>query len=208
LAGSRVRYGYRRLTVLLKREGWQVNAKRIYRLYLEEGLIVRTQKRREPGATATRSARTGSASQPKVNFGSVSRCGSTRARLVLTHWHYIDYKIVDMKQTLGELEQTILLAVIRLGDEAYGVSIRREIALCTRREITPGALYTTLDRLERKSIVEARDGEPTPERGGRAKRFYRVTREGHTLLVEAQRSFQRLMDGLELLTGKNGAHHA
>ena len=47
LAGSRVRYGYRRLTVLLKREGWQVNAKRIYRLYLEEGLIVRTQKRRE-----------------------------------------------------------------------------------------------------------------------------------------------------------------
>ncbi len=113
-----------------------------------------------------------------------------------------------MKQTLGELEQTILLAVLRLGDEAYGVSIRREIALCTRREIAPGALYTTLDRLEQKSLVEARDGDPTPERGGRAKRFYKLTREGRTQLVEAQRSFQRLLDGLELLTEKYGEHHA
>jgi DNA-binding PadR family transcriptional regulator len=104
-----------------------------------------------------------------------------------------------MKHALGELEQTILLAVLRLGDQAYGVSIRREIALCTRREIAPGALYTTLDRLEQKAIVVARDGDPTPERGGRAKRFYKLTREGRMLLIEAQRSFQKLMDGLDLL---------
>jgi PadR family transcriptional regulator PadR len=104
-----------------------------------------------------------------------------------------------MKHALGELEQTILLAVLRLGDEAYGVSIRREIALCTRREIAPGALYTTLDRLEKKAIVVARDGDPTPERGGRAKRFYKLTREGRALLVEAQRSFRNLMAGLDLL---------
>jgi PadR family transcriptional regulator, regulatory protein PadR len=104
-----------------------------------------------------------------------------------------------MKHTLGELEQTILLAVLRLGDQAYGVSIRREIALCTRREIAPGALYTTLDRLERKAILVARDGDPTPERGGRAKRFYKVTREGRALLVAAQRSFRNLMAGLDLL---------
>jgi PadR family transcriptional regulator, regulatory protein PadR len=104
-----------------------------------------------------------------------------------------------MKHALGELEQTILLAVLRLGDEAYGVSIRREIALCTRREIAPGALYTTLDRLEKKAIVVARDGDPTPERGGRAKRFYKLTREGRALLVEAQRSFSNLMAGLDLL---------
>ena len=70
-----------------------------------------------------------------------------------------------MKNTLGELEQTILLAVLRLGDLAYGVSIRREIALCTRREIAPGALYTTLDRLEQKAIVVARDGDPTHHAG-------------------------------------------
>ena len=106
-----------------------------------------------------------------------------------------------MKQTLGELEQTILLAVLRLGDQAYGVSIRREIALCTRREIAPGALYTTLDRLEQKAIVVARDGDPTPERGGRAKRFYKLTREGRALLAEAQRSFRNLMAGLDLLNG-------
>ena len=104
-----------------------------------------------------------------------------------------------MKSALGELEQTILLAVLRLEDEAYGVSIRREIAQCTRREVAPGALYTTLDRLEQKGIVVARDGDPTPERGGRAKRFYKVTREGRTLLVEAQRSFEKLMEGLDLL---------
>jgi PadR family transcriptional regulator, regulatory protein PadR len=105
-----------------------------------------------------------------------------------------------MKHALGELEQTILLAVLRLGDQAYGVSIRREIALCTRREIAPGALYTTLDRLEQKGIVVARDGDPTPARGGRAKRFYNLTREGRTLLIRAQRSFSNLMDGLDLLT--------
>ena len=108
-----------------------------------------------------------------------------------------------MKHALGELEQTILLAVVRLGDEAYGVSIRREIALCTRREIAPGALYTTLDRLQQKGMLEARDGDPTPERGGRAKRFYKLTREGQGLLVEAQRSFQSLMQGLDLLHRTN-----
>jgi PadR family transcriptional regulator PadR len=104
-----------------------------------------------------------------------------------------------MKHALGELEQTILLAILRLGDEAYGVSIRREIALCTRRDVAPGALYTTLDRLEQKAILEARNGNPTPERGGRAKRFYKLTRQGQALLVEAQRSFKNLMDGLDLL---------
>jgi len=104
-----------------------------------------------------------------------------------------------MKQGLGELEQTILLAILRLGTEAYGVSVRQMIAECTGREITPGALYTTLDRLERKSLVQARDGDPTPERGGRAKRFYTLTRQGKTQLVDAQSSFRRLMEGLELL---------
>jgi len=73
------------------------------------------------------------------------------------------------------------------------------IAECTGREITPGALYTTLDRLERKSLVQARNGDPTPERGGRAKRFYTLTRQGKTQLVDAQSSFRRLMEGLELL---------
>src|ERR1700679_2317732 len=113
-----------------------------------------------------------------------------------------------MKQTLGELEQIVLLAIIRLGDEAYGVSIRREIALCTQREVAPGALYTTLDRLEKKAIVEVRDGDPTPERGGRAKRFYKLTREGRALLVEAQRGFKSLMDGVEIVHELHGVLNA
>ena len=113
-----------------------------------------------------------------------------------------------MKQTLGELEQTILLAVLRLGDEAYGVSIRREIAICTGRAIAPGALYTTLDRLEQKTLVKARDGKPLPERGGRAKRFYHLTPKGHLLLIESQRGFKRLMEGLELLNENFGENHA
>lgn len=120
----------------------------------------------------------------------------------------MDYKIVNMKQSLGELEQTILLAVLRLGDEAYGVSIRREIASCTGRAIAPGALYTTLERLEQKTLVKALDGKPLPERGGRAKRFYHLTRKGHLLLVESQLGFKRLMEGLELLNENFGEHHA
>jgi PadR family transcriptional regulator PadR len=112
---------------------------------------------------------------------------------------YINYKVVDMKQGLGELEQTILLAVLRLGTEAYGVSIRSEIAQCTGREIAPGALYTTLDRLEKKLLLVAREGDSTPQRGGRAKRFYTLTRQGRTQLVDAQTSFKRLMEGIKLL---------
>jgi PadR family transcriptional regulator, regulatory protein PadR len=101
--------------------------------------------------------------------------------------------------SLGDFEQVVLLAILRLGDQAYGVSIRREIDLCTQRDVSPGALYTTLERLEQKGIVSARNGDPTPERGGRAKRFYKVTKAGQNLLVDAQRSFQRLMEGLNLL---------
>ena len=69
LAGSRVRYGYRRLTVLLKREGWEVNAKRVYRIYSEEGLIVRTQKRKERARTPAHGAELGAAAEPEVEHG-------------------------------------------------------------------------------------------------------------------------------------------
>jgi PadR family transcriptional regulator PadR len=114
------------------------------------------------------------------------------------------YKVVHMKTapTLGEFEQTVLLAILRLPNEAYGVSIREEILTCTRRAISPGALYTTLDRLEQKGLVVTKEGSATAERGGRAKRFYRLTRAGQKQLVESQRSFQRLLAGLNLL-GEN-----
>jgi PadR family transcriptional regulator, regulatory protein PadR len=104
-----------------------------------------------------------------------------------------------MAVSLGEFEQMVLLAILRLGDEAYGVTVREEILRCTGREVSPGALYTTLGRMEDKGIVQSRTGEPTPERGGRAKRFLTVTGSGRAALVEAQRAYQSLMLGLDLL---------
>jgi PadR family transcriptional regulator, regulatory protein PadR len=99
---------------------------------------------------------------------------------------------------LGEFEQIVLLAILRLGDQAYGVSIRAEIASCTEREPTPGALYTTLDRLEDKGLVKSRLGDPTPLRGGRAKRYFTVTRSGVEAIASAQRAYERLLRGLRL----------
>jgi PadR family transcriptional regulator, regulatory protein PadR len=78
------------------------------------------------------------------------------------------------------------------------VTIRAEIRACTDREPAPGALYTTLDRLEEKGLVRSRLGEPTPQRGGRAKRFFAVTARGVQAVARAQRSYQRLLRGLKL----------
>lgn len=101
--------------------------------------------------------------------------------------------------SLGEFEQIVLLAVLRLGEDAYGVTILTEIAERTERNPSPGALYTTLHRMEDKGLVTFRDGSPTPERGGRAKRFVTVTRQGRTALASAQAAYRSLMEGLDLL---------
>jgi len=100
--------------------------------------------------------------------------------------------------TIGEFEQVVLLAILRLGDNAYGVTIGAEITACTDREPTPGALYTTLDRLEDKGLVTSRVGDPTPQRGGRAKRFFTLSASGITAITRAQQSYRRLLEGCEL----------
>ena len=100
---------------------------------------------------------------------------------------------------LGEFEQIVLLAILRLEERAYGVTIREEIAACTARNPSPGALYTTLDRMEEKGIVRSWLGEATPLRGGRAKRYFALTQTGRDALVNAQRAYQRLLNGLDLL---------
>ena len=79
---------------------------------------------------------------------------------------------------LGEFEYLLLSAASRLGDDAYGAAIRREIEAATNRRCSIGALYTTLDRLEAKGLVETWMGDPTPQRGGRPKRIVRVTGKG------------------------------
>ena len=100
--------------------------------------------------------------------------------------------------SLGEFEQVVLLAILRVGEAAYGVSIREEITACTEREPSPGALYTTLDRLEERGFVTSRFGDPTPQRGGRAKRFFQVTTKGTGALARVQRGYQRLLQGIQL----------
>jgi DNA-binding PadR family transcriptional regulator len=99
---------------------------------------------------------------------------------------------------LGEFEQLILLAILRLRDDAYGVSIRAELAERAGRTVAPGALYTTLERLEIKGLIVSRMSDPTPQRGGRAKRHVTVTAEGMEALTRSVQAYQRLLDGLKL----------
>jgi len=99
---------------------------------------------------------------------------------------------------LGEFEQIVLLAILRLEDNAYGVTIRQEIRLCTGRNPAPGALYNTLDRLEEKGMVASRMADPTPQRAGRPKRFFTVSANGVHAVARAQRAFQKLMSGITI----------
>jgi DNA-binding PadR family transcriptional regulator len=91
---------------------------------------------------------------------------------------------------LGEFELMVMLALIRLGDDAYGVPISRGIEASSGREVSVGSVYATLERLEEKDFVSSRLGDPTPERGGRAKRYFQVTPKG---LREVRKTRQALV---------------
>ncbi len=100
---------------------------------------------------------------------------------------------------LGEFEHIIVLALLRLENQAYGVTVRQEIEFRTEREVSIGAVYATLGRLERKGYVKSRRGDPTPERGGRSKRFFRVTAKGVAAVNRTQRALQSMTEGLGLI---------
>ena len=100
---------------------------------------------------------------------------------------------------LAEFEHLIVLALLRLQDRAYGVTVRQEIEFRTRREVSIGAVYATLDRLEKKGYVKSQHGDPTPERGGRSKRFFRVTAKGVAAVNRTQRVLQSMSEGLDLI---------
>jgi len=100
---------------------------------------------------------------------------------------------------LGEFEHIIVLALLRLEDRAYGVSVRQEIQLRTSRGVSIGAVYATLARLESKGYVKSHRGDPTPERGGRSKRFFRVTAKGVGAVSRTQRALSRMTEGLHLI---------
>jgi len=94
---------------------------------------------------------------------------------------------------IGEFEELVLLAIVSQRDNAYGVTILEALEDATNRSIAIGSLYTTLSRLEDKGLVQSWIGEPTPERGGRAKRHYKVKGSAQSLLREVQAARQRLM---------------
>jgi DNA-binding PadR family transcriptional regulator len=100
---------------------------------------------------------------------------------------------------LGEFELMVLLTIIHLGEEAYGVPLSRELALRRGREISVGSVYAALDRLETKGLVVSHLGESTPERGGRAKRYFRVTEKGLRTIHETRRVLSKLWRSLPSL---------
>ena len=108
-----------------------------------------------------------------------------------TGYHFSDFELITM------------LVLLRLGEDAYGVPIAREIEEQTKREVKLGSVYATLERLQEKGFVVSELGEPTPERGGRAKRYFRVTRQGMRKVRETRQTLIRLWQGVpELKAGR------
>ena len=105
---------------------------------------------------------------------------------------------------LGEFEYLILTAAAGLGDKAYGAAIREEIETATGRKCSLGALYTTIDRLEGKGLLESWMGEATPQRGGRSKRMVRVTGEGANAAKEFYDSVMRISRGVAWVADRSG----
>jgi PadR family transcriptional regulator len=102
---------------------------------------------------------------------------------------------------LTDFELMILLAILRVGDEAYGVPIAHEIEHTGRRSVVLGAVYAALDRLETTGLIASTLGDPTPARGGRAKRFFRVTSSGVKAVKQTRRALTRLWEGIGQLEG-------
>lgn len=106
---------------------------------------------------------------------------------------------------LGEFEQVVLLAVARLEERGYGVTVRKEIERRTGREVSVGSVYSTLARLEEKGLVSSWEGEPKPRRGGRARKHFRLQPAGVRALEAVRDMMDALWDGLELEAGTGEA---
>jgi PadR family transcriptional regulator, regulatory protein PadR len=105
--------------------------------------------------------------------------------------------LLNDNHKLGELEQTVMLAVLRLGHDAYGAAIQRELQERIGRDVTIATIYVTLTRLEAKGLVASEFAEGGGARGGRAKRMFRLESEGMEALHRARESLARMWDGLE-----------
>jgi PadR family transcriptional regulator PadR len=108
---------------------------------------------------------------------------------------------MSKRDYLGEFEQLVLLALMRLGEGAYGVTIRQEIEARTGRDVSLGSIYPTLHRLEEKGLVSSYNGEPTATRGGRSKRHFRLEPNGHNALNRSRDMLAALWQGFEADAG-------
>jgi PadR family transcriptional regulator, regulatory protein PadR len=115
---------------------------------------------------------------------------------------FISVEYMRRQQYLNTLELMIILALIHLGEDAYGVSIAQEIEHRTGRDVLLGSVYAALDRLEKKGVVSSSLGEATPERGGRAKMYFRVTAKGIREARQTQRALQKLWKRIPQLRGE------
>ena len=109
---------------------------------------------------------------------------------------------MSKRSYLGEMELMVLLAVVRLGDDAYGVPISKELLNLAGRDVALGSIYAALDRIQQKGLVTSFLGNPTPERGGRAKRYFRITPGGLRALRMTRTALTNLWSGIPLLEGR------
>lgn len=106
---------------------------------------------------------------------------------------------------LGEFEQMVILAILRLGDGAYGMTIRRELEQTAGRNVTFGTVYGTLERLEAKGFITSRHADPEPVRGGRARRYFKVEPAGEQALARARDMMGRMWSGVQLASDGDAA---
>jgi PadR family transcriptional regulator len=109
--------------------------------------------------------------------------------------------VMKRMEHLGDLEQLVMLAVLRLGEAAYGASIQRELATRARRKVSLGTVHVTLMRLENKGLVRSWLGDPSPNRGGKARRHYSLERGGEKALRATRDTMARMWDGLSTVGG-------
>ena len=114
-------------------------------------------------------------------------------RISFPHGHFFAIiELMTSRSYLGEFELMLLLAVLHLGDEAYGVPISRQLEAHRGRDVSLGSVYAALERLEAKGLVVSTLGDPTPERGGKAKRYFHITKEGMRQVNETRRVLTEL----------------
>jgi PadR family transcriptional regulator, regulatory protein PadR len=121
--------------------------------------------------------------------------------LLLVRYLFIIHDVMS-RSTLTDFELMILLAILRIGEDAYGVPIAREIEATGRRTVAIAAVYAALERLEERGLVSSSLGDPTPERGGRAKKFFQATGAGVRLVREAHEGLTAMWRGLSVLKGR------